>query len=178
MVERDKNLLEELVSDLVSDRVEKYKQPSHLLDLWRTIPPEATNPGDPGVPTRVRFLAAYITWAEHEPWVWDVLRGFVNDLFEKKEQVPYILVGTIVLDFARGGHAPKRGRPRKPSRNYRIYLGFKILLATGRSRETAIEFIADELSSETKQVATETVETIIKDQEYFSKHGKERSHRK
>ena len=178
MVNRDKDTIEEFVRDLLNDRVGKYQELSHLLYLWRTIPPEETGPRYPGVPTRERFLAAYISWTEYELWVWDVLRGFVKHLLEVKEPIPHLLVNWIILVFSRGGHVPKRGRPRKPHRNYHVCLGFNILLSTGRSREAAIEFIADELSSEEKQVATETIETIIKEQEYFTKHGKERSHKK
>ncbi len=178
MVKEDRDAIKEMVRGLLKGRVEEYKQLDHLLYLWNTIPPEATMPGYPGVPTRVRFLAVYINWTEYEPWVWEVLRGFVQHLLDQRERVPCVLNHWVILVFARGGHVPKRGRPRKTFRDNRVVMGFTILQASGSSREAAIDFIADELSSETKQVATETVETIIKNHEYFTKHGEERSDKK
>ena len=153
----DEQFPKEVLEALLNNENGIIPELADLPSWWRKIPPEQPSSRNPQYSARDELLGSYINWAHTKQSARDGLLGLLREFLNHREPVPELLNWWVQQRYALGPPAPIRGPRENEDRNFRVYMGFKMLRNHGYSREAAFNLIADHLVC-----APETVRSIVR----------------
>lgn len=122
------------------DSLKAYlNEPDRLVDLYYAIPADQYDPLLTGHTSRFILLLIHCNLSAIEPWANAELRLLLNEMLERGEEVPEIMIDWA-LRFAAGTDGPvKTGRPSEARRNLKMLSFLETACANGYKRKHVIE---------------------------------------
>ena len=153
----------EYLRSILNDGVPGLPDLTDLVSWWRQTPEDELDSDDPeGLTRREALLCDYINESEDDPMAWEELRRLLQELFEKRENIPDLLVNWGLYQVARGKTSHRPGRRSVRERDFRILVLAHLLHSEGYSKLAAKSVIADVMSTKKELVPTETVRSIFR----------------
>ncbi len=163
MDEIDEQVLTEYVRSMLKDGIPGLPDLTDLVSWWSLTPEDEMYSDNPeGLTSRDAMLYDYINESDHDLTAREELRRLLQVLFEKRENIPDLLVNWGLYQVARGHPPPRSGRRPETKRNLLVVMITHFLWSKGLSERASVRIIANALSTEETLFDQETVRSIFR----------------